>query len=106
MTSGLKGKEAGGQTAGLTDLLFLTFLEIRASFTFHELPENKGEATDLASHAPAVTELIIWLPKRPQHLLPEQSKSTLWSSTLRQGAGDIWLRLLRVSTPADAHGFP
>lgn len=62
MTSGLEGKEAGGQTAGLTDLLFLTFLKFGASFTFYELPEYKGKATDLASHAPAVTELIICLP--------------------------------------------
>lgn len=63
--------------------------------------QNTEKATDLASHAPAAAELITGLLKRHPHLSPEQKESTCWSSTLLQGAGDIWLRPLRVSTPAD-----
>lgn len=59
---------------------------------------------DLASHAPAAVERITGLPKRPQHLLPQQNESTFLSSTLPQGAGNIWMRPLRVvSTPAGVH---
>lgn len=107
MASGLEGKEVGGRLGrGLRDLLFVAFLEIRAPLIFYELTEYKESTVDLASHAPASTELITRLPKRPQCLLPEQKVSSFWSAILLRGAGNIWLRPLGVSTAAGVNRSP
>lgn len=54
-----------GRQSGSTDLLFVTFLEIRASFIFYDFTEYKECATNVASQAPVSTELITRFPKGP-----------------------------------------